>query len=251
MKVGDRISGVNGKWLVSASEIKKLRELQTQTRDGKVDNTELMKLRNELREKAKNNVTPSRARELLTQGRDGTLRVSWIHGGQVITKELSKTKLAVQPVTKTGNVVNLRFFAGAESGLKSVGATDKDVTLDLRQSTQGSFASMRACLEALAPADTFGSIITERKGQPAAFSTANGASTKHRYELIVDDSTRGAAEVFALAMSSRGYATLKGTKMAGDLALIDVKTLPDGSGYLLPIGVFRPNRVEALTGGKK
>jgi len=30
LSVGDRINGVNGKWLVSASEIKKLRELQTQ-----------------------------------------------------------------------------------------------------------------------------------------------------------------------------------------------------------------------------
>jgi len=159
--------------------------------------------------------------------------------------------LSIKAVQKTGNVISLRFFAGAENGLKSSGATNGDVTLDLRQSTQGSYSTMRACLEILAPADTFGTVVTERKGRPAEFATTKGAATKHRYELIVDGSTRGAAEVFALAMSSRGYATLKGAKTAGDLALIDVKSLPDGSGYLLPIGVFRPNLGYSLTGGTK
>jgi C-terminal processing protease CtpA/Prc len=56
--------------------------------------------------------------------------------------------------------------------------------------------------------------------------------------LILDSSTRGAAEVFALALEKAGIGKIEG-KSAGHPIITDDFALPDGSGYSLAIAEYR------------
>jgi C-terminal processing protease CtpA/Prc len=47
--------------------------------------------------------------------------------------------------------------------------------------------------------------------------------------------------MFALALQSKGKATLVGSLTGGDRTLVDIVPLPDGSGYVLPIGEYQVN----------
>jgi len=70
-------------------------------------------------------------------------------------------------------------------------------------------------------------------------TVAKGNASAPKLELLVDSTTRGAAEVFALALESRGRAKLVGSKMAGVKTVSETVQLPDGSGYVLPVGEYR------------
>jgi C-terminal processing protease CtpA/Prc len=64
-------------------------------------------------------------------------------------------------------------------------------------------------------------------------SVASGNPSPPRITLLVDRTTRGPAEVLALALSSHGRAVLKGSAMGGDLGVRQTVQLPDGTGYTL------------------
>ncbi len=243
LHAGDRITSVNGRWVLSSSEIRRLRLLQAQVQAGKANGDELIKLRDDLRAKTKHNATPMRARDILTQGFEGSVKLAWLRGDKPMEAQMAKSKTVV-PAVKSGadGVIALRFFRDAPQALKQIVKGGKPLTIDLRQSTQGDFAAMQQCLAVLAPAGDYGTLVTERSSKPSELKVAKGAAKVPNLKLIVDGSTRGAAEVFALALSSRGYARLQGSKTAGNLAWIEVFSLPDGSGYTLPVGVYRPDR---------
>jgi C-terminal processing protease CtpA/Prc len=77
--------------------------------------------------------------------------------------------------------------------------------------------------------------------------------------LLTDRTTCGAAEIFALALSSKGLAKLSGGEMGGDRDIYDIVELPDGTGYTLVTSRFKPGlpvksaqaAKSAKTGGAK
>ena len=80
-----------------------------------------------------------------------------------------------------------------------------------------------------------------------ALTVKSGNQHPPSIELVVDGTTRGAAEIFALALSSHHLAKLDGAETGGDRSVEQIVELPDGSGYTLKTGSYRP--VEDTTAG--
>ena len=98
---------------------------------------------------------------------------------------------------------------------------------------------MMECIRVVAPSGTYGYLITEKNEKPAVLTVSEGRSQKIKLKLIVDRTTSGAAEIFALALSSRGVASLSGTELAGNRSIVHWYTLPDGAGYTLVTAEYR------------
>jgi len=81
---------------------------------------------------------------------------------------------------------------------------------------------------------------TFRHDSPTPLVVRNGNPNPPGITLVTDKSTRGVAEMFALALSSRGWAKLTGGSTGGDRDNKAIIRLPDGSGYTLVTSVFRP-----------
>ena len=156
----------------------------------------------------------------------------------------AETKLPAVEKAADGSIV-LRVLHGAADELSHMDLGTGPVTLDLRQSSLGDSKEIKPILSLLATAGKFGQIVSEKPGQPRVLTTENGISTSRRYRLLVDKSTRGSAELLALALKSRGIADIVGGPMAGEPVWLESDTLADGSGYMLNTGSFMPETVEA------
>jgi hypothetical protein len=66
----------------------------------------------------------------------------------------------------------------------------------------------------------------------------NGNASAPKITFVVDRTTRGPAEIIAVALSSHGRAVLSGSLTGGDLSIRQVVSLPDGSGYELVTGDY-------------
>jgi C-terminal processing protease CtpA/Prc len=134
----------------------------------------------------------------------------------------------------------LPFVPSSVDQLKAAIAGRSAVTIDLRNNTLGDFTVMRQCLAVVAPTGTYGYESSDRnaKGQP--IRVAAGNASPPAVTLLTDRTTRGAAEIFALALSSRGIAKMSGGDTGGARDFYDIVSLPDGSGYTLVTGHYRP-----------
>ena len=237
---GDRIDAIGSKWVFSqqksqefADEFKKLRSAS------KFDPATEAKLR-ELLSRARNGLSIVRAMDKIASFKKGSIdiTVSRLAGKKQFT--LTPTDLEVPPTIDQGNgTYEFRFFKGADRALKELMAGKSELTLDLRSSTRGDWATMLKCLELVGGADTYGTLASENINGNRPLKIASGKPTNTKLKLVVDFTTRGAAEVFALALSSRGKATLQGKVTGGDRQYVKLFALPDGGGYLLPVAEYR------------
>jgi C-terminal processing protease CtpA/Prc len=238
---GDRIVELDGRAVLSALDIKEIRDLQEKADKKLVPWAELEKARESFRKRAEHNYLASRARELMTTGKEGALSVVWRREGQTKKATISRNITQVQPLTKLADgSFKVRFIRGLQQEITSKQLGGKDVTLDLRGAGQGDFSVMKAALEELAVAGIYGELSTEKGGTPQPLAIRRGVPKPGRLTLLVDGTTRGAAEVFALALSARGQAQLKGKAMAGERVWIDTYSVQGGDGYTLVTGIFRP-----------
>ncbi len=245
MAVGDRIVSVNGKWIVGFEDVQRLRKLQQGVSNGTVPADELKKVRTEFQTKVHSTISAGRAIELLTQGADKTIQVAWSRGGVQSTAQVTTGQTTVSAVTESDGVLHLRLFEGAAKLLAAHRLPESNCTIDLRQSSLGDAREIKPLLELMAPAGRFGTLATDKPGQPRTLATEVGTTSPRHYKLLVDRSTRGAAEILALALRSRGLADLDGGPMAGEPTWIETSGLPDGSGYSLCTGRFVPDSLEA------
>jgi len=240
IRAGDRITRVSGKYLVSSRDVREIRALQTAVTDGKATPAELEAYRREFVKRADNSIPVNKAREQLTSGIGKSMDIEWERDktpGKATVESVSTT---VPPVVRQADgSYAIRLIKGAAKALKEVDLT-KTLTIDLRNSGQGDFNQIRPLLELLVPAGTYGTLATERPGTVRTLVTESGPKTSMPITLLVDSTTRGAAEVFALALNGRRLARLSGGQMGGDRAWIEVISLPDGSGYTLTTAIFRP-----------
>jgi hypothetical protein len=81
--------------------------------------------------------------------------------------------------------------------------------------------------------------VYSEKGKTQKLAVAVGNSKPPKIDVIVDQTTRGPAEILATALESHKLARVSGTS-GGDKSVIEVVTLPDGSGYTLVTGEYRP-----------
>jgi carboxyl-terminal processing protease len=243
VKPGDWVDTVNGQWVINSRAIEEFREVQEKVQKKELPEQRLIDMRRDLREKVRRNMAPLGARDRLIKGTDGSLDIVWNRGSQQIKTTITKARSEVKPVEAKGDTVVVRFIPGAAEELRRAIDGRSALTIDLRNSGPGDFEVMQKCLEALAPSGEYGTIVTEHKEpKTIPFQISDGADKTPALTLLVDSTTRGAAEIFALALSSKGLAKLSGGEMAGDRSVVRHFELPDGSGYSLVTGKYQAAR---------
>lgn len=238
LKSGDVLDEMNGEWIVNSGPLVDFRKANTAFTAKKITLKELNDRRKELKARLDNSVMPLKARDRLMSGTDGTVQLKVLRGGKPLTLKITKAKSQVAQIQNAATTP-LPFIDGSAEGFAKTLATNKTLTIDLRNNVLGDFETMRKCLALVAPAGTYGTIDGgTHANRPLQIS--KGATSKPKLTLVVDGSTRGAAQIFALALTSNGIAKLKdgSPAMKPDRAITDVVQLGDGSGYTLKTGEY-------------
>ena len=239
VRVGDRIMRVNGKWALSSQEVVDLRKLRAKFDKGEITSDEFQKTANVFRAKFESNMTPARVVDELMTGKDGTIELVW-HSpdGADQNATINKTVMRAPAVKRVGNMVRLKFFTGAPEQFQKLRISGDTLTLDLRQSSAGDLDAMRECMEEIVPKGEYGTIVSEQAGESRKLTVQHGREKPLAIALIVDESTTGAAAVFAKALAGAGAATIVSGRLTENLPWIELVRLPDGSGYTLRTGRF-------------
>ena len=237
IRVGDHIDSVDGKWVLTYNKIKLLRKLQKRAIKGKKETKKTKKLREKMSAKLKKSITPLKAYRLLSSGKEGKIKVGWFRKTKKFKKTIIKQQLSVQPVIEKGkNKIALRFLGNAEKDLSTYLEKNdpQNLIIDLRNSTIGDFFTMKQCMELLVPTGSYSQLTRKESGYSKPFAIVMGTKKKRKIQLLVDRSTRGAAEIFATLLKNHQFASVKGKNMIQDRVVIEDFELPDGSGYKIP-----------------
>jgi carboxyl-terminal processing protease len=240
VKVGDLVYEIDQHWVANTDLLVKFQRAQQDYDKKKITLSQLNTVRKEVREKTERALMPMKASNKLTQGSSGTVRVVWERSGQK-----RETLLAKSLTNLTGNgavtngVATLRFSTGADETLKKALA-GKVSALDLRQSVDGDYATMRKCLALVTPSGTYGAITSERASKPTPVVVKSSVAKPPKLKLLVDSSTRGASLIFAKVLQKSGVAVLVG-RPGEDVAVRTTVALPDGTGYTLVTGLYDAN----------
>jgi len=251
VKAGDVVQAVDGHWVINGDVIAQFNKAVDAFKAKKIDLAAFNKVRNEVRQKYERPLLPLRAKDRLALGSSGRLKIEWLRDGVSRTTDIIRGTSERVGFTEKGDTLVLPFAQGSPEQLKKAIAGKTSVTIDLRNNTVGDFETMRQCLAEIAPAGTYGQYTSERNEKGTPLSVQKGNANPPKIKLLTDRTTRGAAEIFALALSSRGLAKLTGEETGGDRDIYDVIALPDGTGYTLVTGHYRPdlttNRVAATS----
>jgi carboxyl-terminal processing protease len=246
VKAGDFVYAVDDHWVANTAEVAEFRKTQKLFLEKKIERTEYNAIYKALRKKMDRALMPSKVTERLIVGGAGVIKVEWERGKQRRTTEIQKARVTAPALAVTGDVIRLPLRDGSVAGLKKALEGKSAVTLDLRHNANGDFTVMRECLALLAPAGKYGTLTTDKKEKPDLLIIEKGTASPPQITLLVDNTTGGAAEIFALALSNKGLAKLSGTTMAGDRAVRQIVQLPDGTGYTLVTGIYKP-QIETST----
>ncbi|RYG65089.1 hypothetical protein EON77_18945 [bacterium] len=167
-----------------------------------------------------------------------------MRGVQPLKLSIAKGVSEMPDGVQKDGALALPFTEGAPSRLEKEIAGKTTVTIDLRGNVLGDDETMVKCLQKLAPVGVYG-VTVGAKGTKTPFKLANGNAKPPKVTLLVDRSTRGAAQIFALALTSRGLAKIGAgsTAMVPDRDATLVVQLPEGSGYTLTSGEYRTEAV--------
>ena len=240
LRVGDRITRVNGKFALSFRDIEEIRRMRESMDAGEIPIDELRRMGNEWREKAEKSITAARAADLIMIGTDGTVELEWEGADGPGNSRIERGTTHLRAAVLQDGVLRLRFIQGAAAELRALDLPDGDLTIDLRNGTLGDYEEMRACLELLGRAGKYGTIARAQAGEPRTLTVTDGAAGARRYSLVVGPSTWGAAAVFAQALVSTGQAEIVEGELGPNLPWIELFALPDGSGYTLRTGTYTP-----------
>lgn len=232
VKVGDWVEYLDSHWVPNADTVADFRRLERQVSQGKAKMEQLVKVRSELRKRTKKTLLASKAKDRLMIGTEGSVKVVWRRGTASRTTTIERGSSQVPVYLDEGGIIRLSFAKGSADSLRRAVERGKgQVTIDLRNNAAGDFKAMKECLAVLAPTGSYGFLKSAKRTIPLAIG--NGNDKPPKITLLVDRSTRGTAEIFALALSSKGLAKLQGSEMSGHLVVIEDNPLPDGSGYTL------------------
>lgn len=240
IRPGDQIEAINGRYVLSTDSVLKFRAEAKAIRTSKADRATIdLKLR-DLQERAKNGTTPMRAKDLAVLGTTGEARIRWVRAGQSHEASIPKRRTTWQPVSKMPDgTIRLTLIKGAAKQLATAIGNAKSVKLDLRNSTQGDSTEVAKCLAVLAPDGSYGEFVTQKGNKPVPLTIKGGRKPPLAIQIVADGSTRGAAEILALALKNKLKVPIQGPPMAGERVLVEASPLPDGSGYLLPTSTYQ------------
>ncbi len=252
LKSGDVVEEIDGRWVVNGGPIVQFRKASREFREKKITVKEINALRKGLQAKLDRSLMPLKARERLVSGASGVMKLLVVRNGETLPLTIEKGRSAVpEGVQKDGSLA-LPFIDGAPAQLAAAVKGKAAVTIDLRGNVLGDDATMLRCLQKLAPKGTYGSTVGP-KGSSTPVKLAIGNPTPPKITLLVDRSTRGAAQIFALALTSKGLAKIGtgSTALVPDRETTLVVQLPEGSGYTLTSGEYRTTTPAAPKGAVK
>ena len=240
VKPGDVVSEIDGHWIPDAAEIARFDKAVKDFRDHKVPYAAVAKLKKSLSDKIERSLLPMKAKDRLILGKSGAVSVVWTRGGTRRTTKIARGESEVTPFGIKGGAIVMRFDTEAPLRLRTAIKDKTSVTLDLRNNVDGDFDSMRGVLAVLAPSGDYGAISTKRKESAMRLVVTKGNPQPPKLTILVDGTTRGPAAILARALASRHRATLVGGPTGEDLSVREVVGLPDGTGYTLVTGEYRP-----------
>lgn len=247
LKPGDQINYVNGSWVVNQAPLQKLEALAKKASHNKQAADEFTKLLVHLRVLADTSMTANKAMEDLETGTSGPISVGVLRGGKQLTFQIQKglTK-SLETAEIPGGGIRLRFTKGAADFLKSHLGSGT-LTIDLRDQPNGSFTDMMDCLKEIMPKGSYGVVRSLRKDEAAVplVVSGTGSSPSHRFKLLVNSGTRGAAAIFALVLQKAGQADLEGTGMQSAPYKTAFNQLEDGTAYTLALGIYSQGQEKA------
>jgi carboxyl-terminal processing protease len=240
LKPGDWVEFVDDRWVPNNEAFTKFQSMFEDVKGHKVSGAEYLKMRKVLREQAEKRILPMKARDRLMMGTSGEVKTVWMRGGQRIAATMQRGEWTLPGFGIQGDgSIRVPFLPGTAEKLREAVAGKAEATLDLRNNLDGDFDAMVACLRAVAPNGQYGFLVTQRSEKPTALSVSDGRAQKLKLKLLVDRTTSGAAEIFAIALSSRGVATLSGSESAGNRSVVRWYNLPGGAGYTLVTAEYR------------
>jgi carboxyl-terminal processing protease len=240
VKAGDTVASVDGHWVVSGDLLVKFRLAEKKFLEKKIDAIQLNAVRKEIHAKSERALLPLRAWDRLSEGVSGSIAVVWDRAGTQKSTSLQKSLSSMAPFTADGSRILLPLTGGQGEHLEKAISGKSEITLDLRNNVLGDFDVMKQCLSVLAPKGEYGRVFSVHNPRGLPIVVKAGNTHPLAINLVVDRTTRGAAEILALALSSHHLAKLTGSEMGGDRSVEQVVELPDGSGYTLKTGTYRP-----------
>ena len=239
VKVGDVVDTVDGHWVVQSDLIRNFRLASKRFLEKKITRIDLEKQRAELRKKFDKAIFPAKAKDKLFLGKAGAVSVVWVRGDTTFLTKIQKSPSKLAGFTVSGSTVTLPFIEGSPAKLKTAIAGKSSITIDLRNNTMGDVQVMKQCLEILVPKGTYGYFVTRRHDTPTALNVLTGNSAPPKIHLITDQSTRGMAEAFALALDHAGLTDHQKLVLGGDRYSRQIVQLPDGTGYTLVTSAYQ------------
>lgn len=238
VKQGDIVNSVDGRWVFNLDDFEAFRKLQQKFTAKQISADVIQKARNELRSKTEHGLMPTKAKDKLIAGLDGTVKISWLRGSEHIETTLTKGPSKVEAVTESADSLRVRLMPGVGAALASKLPGTGKVIVDLRNNAFADVPTISEALASMAPKGAYGTISNAR-GSSKQLTISSGAKNNLKYTLIVDKSTRGGSAILAQALVAKGLANLQGSPST-DLSAIEVNRLPDGSGFTLTKGYYKP-----------
>ncbi|MEZ0324669.1 MAG: S41 family peptidase [Fimbriimonas sp.] len=240
VKAGDFVYSVDEHWVANTSEVAEFRRTQKAFLDKKINREAYNKTYKALRKKMDRALMPTKVIEKLIVGTGSNVQVVWDRAKAHRSTVIAKAKAEAPGFSAPSDTIRLPFTAGSPDALRKALEGKSAVTIDLRHNVNGDFNAMRECLALVAPSGKYGTLGTDKKEKPSLLIVEKGTAKPIPVTLLVDQTTGGAAEIFALALSSKERAKLSGTQMSGDRSVRQVVQLPDGSGYTLVTAIYKP-----------
>ncbi|MBX3120308.1 MAG: hypothetical protein KF784_14690 [Fimbriimonadaceae bacterium] len=238
VKQGYWVDSINDIWVMNPSLQDKVNEARDLVNKKKMPPESLNELREEIRTKLDTNMPPLRAREKLTTGTTGSIKVLWRTPGGTETLSIQKsTSSRPNFEQRSDGSIAIRFVPGTDKDLREALNGKTEATLDLRGVATGDYPTMRKCLEVVGGKGSYGFLSKEGEPDAIALTVKEGTESPPKLKILVDAGTQGVAEIFALALKNSGKATIEGTTGNNPVAT-EVIRLPVGSGYTLAIGRY-------------
>ena len=133
----------------------------------------------------------------------------------------------------------------AINSLTDQGATS--LIFDLRDNADGSLSAAAECIDLLCPAGTIVS-GAYRDGETRVLYTSDENEVSLPMVALTNESTSGAAELFAVSIRDFGKGKVVGATTAGKGTMQRLYSMSDGSAVSLTVAVLVPGRSESFDG---
>lgn len=251
LKPGDWVEFVDDHWVPNSDAFDEFAAMSEKVRKHQATSDAFLKMRDKLRSEAEKNILPIKARDRLMMGSTGEIRATFVRDGRRMALALARGHWELPGFEVEANgIIRLPFVDGVADKLREAISGKSEATIDLRNNVGGDFDTMLDCLKTVAPKGVYGYLVTAKQEKPTPLTISGSNSAKISLTLLVDQSTRGAAAIFAKALESRGIAKLQGGPTGGNLYQIQWTHLLDGAGYTLVLAEYKASAPDVLAKGE-